>query len=62
MVTGRKQALPVDEEPVRCAPVAGLAFVFLTGLSMGYLLQHYDAQARTLDLFGHMQLANTRTT
>ncbi|MBJ6984681.1 cytochrome b/b6 domain-containing protein [Luteimonas sp. MC1750] len=52
MVTGRKQALPVDEESVRPAPVAGLVFVVLTGLSMGYLLQHYDAQARTLDLFG----------
>jgi cytochrome b len=52
MVTGRKQAVPVDEAPVRPAAVAGIAFVALTGLSMGYLLQHYDAQARTLDLFG----------
>lgn len=52
MVTGRKQALSDDQEPVRSVPVAGVAFVVLTGLFMGYLLQHYDAQARTLDLFG----------
>lgn len=52
MVTGRKQALTSDQEPVRSVPVAGLAFVVLTGLFMAYLLQHYDAQARTLDLFG----------
>ncbi len=52
MVTGRKQALTGDQEAVRSVPVAGLAFVALTGLFMAYLLQHYDAQARTLDLFG----------
>ena len=52
MVTGRKQALSDDQEPVRPVPVAGVAFVVLTGLFMGYLLQHYDAQARTVDLFG----------
>ncbi len=52
MVTGRKQALTGDQEAVRSVPVAGWAFVLLTGLFMGYLVQHYDAQARTLDLFG----------
>lgn len=52
MVTGKKQALSDDQEPVRSVPVAGVAFVVLTGLFMGYLLQNYDAQARTLDLFG----------
>ncbi|OHC62463.1 MAG: hypothetical protein A2040_01040 [Rhodocyclales bacterium GWA2_65_19] len=52
MVTGRKQALTGEQEAVRAVPVAGLAFVAVTGLFMAYLLQHYDAQARTLDLFG----------
>lgn len=52
MVTGRKPALSTDQEPVRSVPVAGWALIVLTGLFMGYLLQHYDAQARTLDLFG----------
>lgn len=52
MVTGRKQARADDQEQVRSIPVAGAAFVVLTGLFMGYLLQHYDAQARSLDLFG----------
>lgn len=52
MVTGRKQALSDDQESVRAVPVAGWAFIVLTGLFMGYLVQHYDAQARTLDLFG----------
>ena len=52
MVTGRKQALSDDQESVRTVPVAGWAFIVLTGLFMGYLVQHYDAQARTLDLFG----------
>ena len=52
MVTGRKQALAVEDAAERAAPVAGLAFVALTGLFLTYLLQHYDAQARTLDLFG----------
>lgn len=52
MVTGRKPALASDQGSVRSVPVAGLAFVALTGLFTGYLLQHYDAQAGTLDLFG----------
>ena len=52
MVSGRKQALTGDQEAVRAVPVAGLAFLVLTGLFMAYLLQHYDAPARTLDLFG----------
>ena len=52
IVTGRKQALASDQAPVRSIPVAGWAFVVLTGLFMGYLLQQYDAQARTLDMFG----------
>ena len=52
MVSGRKQALSDDQEPVRSVPVAGWALIVLTGLFMGYLVQHYDAQARTLDLFG----------
>jgi cytochrome b len=53
MVTGRKPALSSDQEPVASRPVAGLAFLLLTGLFIGYLLQHYDGQARTLDLFGN---------
>lgn len=52
MVTGRKQALSDDQESVRAVPVAGWALIVLTGLFMGYLVQHYDAPARTLDLFG----------
>ncbi|RYG39308.1 MAG: cytochrome b [Burkholderiales bacterium] len=52
MVTGRKPALTSDQVPVRAMPVAGLALVVMTGLLMGYLMQNYDAQARTLDLFG----------
>jgi hypothetical protein len=56
MVTGRKQALvaqAVDARaPVRNRSAAGVGFVVLTAVFMGYLLQHYDAQARTLDLFG----------
>ena len=52
MVTGRKQALASDQQPVRAVPVAGVAFVVLTGVFMAFVLQHYDAQARTLELFG----------
>lgn len=52
MVTGRKQDLGDDEPSVRAMPLAGVAFVALTVLFMGYLLQSYDAQARTLGLFG----------
>jgi cytochrome b len=52
MITGSKPALADDQVPVRSLPVAGAAFVALTLLFMGYLLQNYDAQARTLDLFG----------
>lgn len=53
MVTGRKPALSSGQEPVASRPVAGLAFLLVTGLFIGYLLQHYDANARTLDLFGN---------
>lgn len=60
MVTGRKEALSSEQGPVRTGRVGGLGFVVLTGLFMGYLWQHYDAQARTLDLFGTtMQLAES---
>lgn len=52
MVTGKKPALSDDQQPVRARPVAGLAFLALTGLTMAYVLQHYDAQARELNLFG----------
>ena len=57
MVTGRKQVAEdqtpaADHAPVRNLSVTGLAFVLLTGMFMGYLMQHYDARARTLDLFG----------
>ena len=52
MVTGNKQVVGGDEVPVRSMPVAGVAFVALTVVFMGYLLRTYDAQARTLDLFG----------
>lgn len=51
IVTGRKQ-VAAGQRPVRAALVAGVAFVLLTGVFMGYVLQHYDAQARTLELFG----------
>ncbi len=60
MVTGRKEALSNEQEPVRSGRVAGLAFIVLNGLFMGYLLQQYDAQARTLQLFGTtMQLGES---
>lgn len=52
MVTGTKPALASDQVAVRAMPVAGVALVVMTGLFMGYLLQTYDAQARTLGLFG----------
>jgi cytochrome b len=52
MVTGRKQALGDDAPSVRALPFAGVAFLALTLLFMGELMQSYDAQARTLDLFG----------
>lgn len=52
MVTGRKEAQDEAQEPVRGVPVAGMAFLAATALFVAYLLQHYDAQARTLNLFG----------
>lgn len=52
MVTGRKRAIAGDDAPVRSLPLAGAAFVVLTGLFMGYLVQQYDGRTRTLDLFG----------
>lgn len=52
MVTGSKQGLPADEAPVAARPVAAFAMLALVGLFGGYLWQHYDAQARTLDLAG----------
>ena len=52
MVTGRKERPEGAEEAVRSLPVAGLAFVAFTALFLAFLLQHYDAQARTLQLFG----------
>lgn len=52
MITGRKQVSIDNQESVPARPVAGLAFVLVTAIFMGYLSQHYDAQARTLDLFG----------
>jgi cytochrome b len=52
MVTGQKEALDDTQEGVRGVPVAGVAFLAFTLLFIAYLLQHYDAQARTLDLFG----------
>lgn len=60
MVTGRKEAPDGPPEEVRSVPVAGLAFLACTALFVAYLLQHYDAQARTLDLFGTtMQLGES---
>lgn len=53
MVTGRKPALSSGQEPVASRPLAGLGFLLVTGLFIGYLLQHYDANARTLVLFGN---------
>ena len=53
MVTGRKASLDDAEESVRSLPVAGMALLAFTALFVAYLLQHYDAQARTLDLFGN---------
>jgi cytochrome b len=52
MVTGTKAALDDTRQAVRSAPMAGVAFAALTALFVAYVLQHYDAQARTLDLFG----------
>jgi cytochrome b len=52
MVSGRKQACTSDQQPVRSRPVAGFAFAALTALFIGYLLQHYDPQPRTLQMFG----------
>jgi cytochrome b len=52
MVTGRKQSSDPARESVRSLPSAGLAFLACTALFVAYLLQQYDAQARTLNLFG----------
>lgn len=52
MITGRKQATAADEPPVRSLRLAAASFLMLTGLFMGYLVQHYDARSRALDLFG----------
>lgn len=52
MVTGRKRAVDDHAVPVAAVRAAGVAFVAITALFMGYLLQSYDAQARTVDLFG----------
>lgn len=57
MVTGTKQVSSPDQ-PVRSHPFVGLLFVVLTALSVTYLLRHYDARVRTLELFGQtLQLA-----
>ena len=53
MVTGGKQGLPADEAPVPARPVAAFAMLAGVGLFGGYLWQHYDAQARTLDVAGY---------
>jgi cytochrome b len=52
MVTGCKPALSGDPPAVSAARAPALALLVLTGLFAGYLLQHYDAQARSLELFG----------
>lgn len=57
MVSGRKAVHRDTLQPVEARPLAAIAFAVFTGLFVGYLLQHYDPQARTLDLFGStMQL------
>ncbi|WP_163839108.1 cytochrome b/b6 domain-containing protein [Pseudoxanthomonas sacheonensis] len=62
MVTGRKQVPSPDQPAVRTRPFVGLVFVVLTGLSVVYLLRHYDGQARTLGLFGQtLQLGERET-
>ena len=52
MVSGRKPAISSDQPAVAAARMPALAFLVLVGLFAAYILQHYDAQARTLDLFG----------
>ena len=57
MVTGTKQLQagqlqPGASEPVRSRPLAGLAFGVLLAVFAGHVTQNYDAQARTLQLFG----------
>jgi cytochrome b len=52
MVTGRKHAIASESPLPTSAPAAGIVFVLLTGLFVGYLARNYDAQARTLQLFG----------
>jgi cytochrome b len=52
MVSGRKQARSSDQQPVRSRPAAAFAFAALTALFIAYLLQHYDPQPRTLQMFG----------
>ena len=52
MVTGRKESVGGAGQSVRSVPAAGLAFLAFTALFVAYLVQHYDAQARTLELFG----------
>ena len=47
---------------MRAVPVPGWRSLVLTGLFVAYLLQHYDAQARTLDLFGStLQMGENET-
>ena len=52
MVSGHKESVDGAGESVRSVPAAGMAFLAFTALFVAHLWQHYDAQARTLDLFG----------
>ena len=52
MLTGRKQLRADGYAPIRPLPFAGLAFLALTVLFIGHLARTYDAQARTVDVFG----------
>jgi cytochrome b561 len=52
MLTGRKLLRAEDIASIRPMPLAGLAFLALTVLFIGHLARTYDAQARSVDLFG----------
>ena len=52
MITGSQQLHADGHTPVRSMPLAGLAFLALTLLFIGHLWRTYDAQARTVDVFG----------
>lgn len=52
MVNGRKRGLAASTAPVSSRPWQGVAFLWLAGACMAYLLLNYQADTRTLQFLG----------